>query len=71
MNLYPHLDTSSVAIIDIVDFSAQEALINPRNRWFSHIRRLIRNPQLCTIASSNVVAHNRYFICDIYIRAMK
>jgi len=71
MTLYPHLDTSSVAVIDVVDFSAQEASMNPRNRRFSHILRLIRNPQLCTIASSGVVAHIRYFIRDICIRAMK
>ena len=71
MTLYPYLDTSSVAIIDIVDFSAQEASMNPRNRRFSLIRKLIRNRQLCAIASSNVLVHIRYFIRDIFIRAMK
>lgn len=59
-----------VSIIDVY-FSAQKASMNPRNRRFSHIRRLIRNRQLCTIASSNVLAHIRYFIRDICIRAMK
>jgi len=67
MTLYPYSDTSSVAIIDIVDFSAQEALMTPRIRRFS----LIRNRQLCAIASSNVLTHIRYFIRDICIGAMK
>jgi len=50
---------------------SSEASMNPRSRRFSHIHRFIRNRQLCTIASSSVLVHVRYFIWDICIRALK